>query len=55
MVSHGGQRGRVTAIRDMIRRKRDRELLKMSEEHFRAIADYTYDCETWMAPEGRLV
>ena len=36
------------AVRERIR------LLEDSEERFHAIADYTYDLEVWLAPDGRL-
>lgn len=26
-----------------------------ADEHFRAVADYTYDLESWVAPDGRLL
>ncbi len=55
MVTHDGERVRVTAIRDMTRRKRDRERLIRREERFRAIADYTYNWEIWTDPEGRVL
>jgi PAS domain S-box-containing protein len=29
--------------------------LKEREEHFRAIANYTYDWENWIGPDGRLI
>jgi PAS domain S-box-containing protein len=31
------------------------EELRKSEERFRAIADYTYDWENWVAPDGKLL
>lgn len=34
--------------------KREEEVLKKKEEEFRAIADYTYDWESWIAPDGSL-
>ena len=34
-------------------RQRAEEALSASEERFRAIADYTYDWETWFGTDGR--
>jgi len=31
------------------------EELRQSEERFRAIADYTYDCENWIGNDGKLL
>ena len=39
----------TTAVRERIR------LLEDSEERFHAIADFTYDLELWLAPDGRLL
>ncbi len=36
-------------------RKRSENALRESEKRFRAIADYTYDMEIWVYPNGRLV
>ncbi len=36
-------------------RKRAEEAAKKREEEFRAIANYTYDWESWIAPDGSLV
>jgi PAS domain S-box-containing protein len=36
-------------------RKRMEEELRESENRFRAIADYTYDCECWIDANGKLV
>ena len=41
--------GMTAAIRERIR------LLKESEERFHAIADFTYDLELWLAPDGKLL
>ncbi|HEY3276414.1 MAG TPA: PAS domain S-box protein [Syntrophorhabdaceae bacterium] len=35
--------------------KRAEEKLRESENRFRAIVNYTYDCESWTDPEGKLV
>ena len=31
------------------------QVLRASEERFRTVAEHTYDCEYWAAPDGRLV
>jgi diguanylate cyclase (GGDEF)-like protein/PAS domain S-box-containing protein len=36
-------------------RKRASEVLRESEERFRLIADYTYDWESWVGPDGKLI
>ncbi|MDD2301894.1 MAG: PAS domain S-box protein, partial [Eubacteriales bacterium] len=45
----------LNIIRDIKRHKQAEEALKKSEEKFRAIADYTYDWESWIAPDGALL
>ncbi len=37
------------------RRSLDDENLKKSEEAYRTVADYTYDWEYWVAPDGRML
>ncbi|NDP48556.1 MAG: EAL domain-containing protein, partial [Sulfuriferula multivorans] len=41
--------GMTAAVRERIR------LLEESEERFHAIADFTYDLELWLAPDGKLL
>lgn len=43
----------LAVVRDMSERKRAELALYMSEQRFRAIADYTYDWEVWGSPGGR--
>ncbi len=40
---------------DITDRKRMEVKLRESEQRFRAIADYTYDCEHWFDSDGKLV
>ena len=42
-------------IGSAINRKRSREKLEKSKEWFRAIADYTYDLESWHGVDGKLL
>lgn len=50
--------GEVCAIhalaREVTDERRDREALAASREHYRLIADFTYDWELWVGPGGRL-
>ena len=44
------------AFNSMTKAIRERiQLLEESEERFHAIADFTYDLELWLAPDGRLL
>ncbi len=38
-----------------LERRRMAEALRKSEERFQAIANYAYDWESWLAPDGRLL
>jgi PAS domain S-box-containing protein len=40
---------------EIAERKHAEEALRKSEEKYRAVADFTYDCETWLGPDGRLI
>ena len=42
----------VGILRDISVRKQRAEVLRKSEEQFRIVAEYTYDWETWVGPEG---
>jgi PAS domain S-box-containing protein len=41
--------------RDITDRKRTEDALRRSEEKYRAVADFTYDWETWTSPDGKLI
>jgi len=41
--------------RDVSKRKKTELALYLSEQRFRAIADYTYDWELWLSPGGRVL
>ena len=48
--------GQVMAVYEDVGRARQSELAtRMSEQCFRAIADYTYDWEIWVGPAGRVL
>ena len=47
------QRYLVGVFRDNTERKQAEESLRESEEQFRTVADFTYDWEYWIAPDGR--
>jgi PAS domain S-box-containing protein len=48
--------GRIVAIyNDVSERKRSELAARMSEQCFRAIANYTYDWEVWVGPTGRVL
>lgn len=50
IVIEGGEECFVTAI-DITERKIAEEALKVSEEKFRTVADFTYDWEAWRMPD----
>jgi PAS domain S-box-containing protein len=48
--------GRIVAVYDDISASKRTELIsKMTDQCFRAIADYTYDWEVWVGPSGRVL
>ena len=48
--------GRIVAVYDDVSaRKRTELVTKMTDQCFRAIADYTYDWEVWISPSGRVL
>lgn len=51
----GKLKGYMGVSRDIAKRRQAEEALRLSEERFRAIADYTYDWESWFGADGRLM
>ncbi len=48
--------GQIVAVYDDIgTRKRTELVAQMTDQCFRAIADYTYDWEVWVSPSGRML
>jgi len=48
--------GRIVAVYDDVStRKRTELVARMTDQCFRAIADYTYDWEVWVGPPGRVL
>ncbi len=47
--------GIVGAFQDITERKRMEEVLRESEEKYRMLADFTYDWEYWLGPDGRYI
>ena len=52
-ASIGDTEKMLAVVRDITERKRADLALYLSEQRFRAIADYTYDWEVWVSPGGR--
>jgi len=40
---------------DIIQHKRAEDALRASEQKFRTLVDWTYDCEQWIDPQGNIV
>ena len=48
--------GHIVAVYDDVStRKRTELVARMTDQCFRAIADYTYDWEVWIGPSGRVL
>jgi len=45
----------ISFIRDISEEKRSERTLRESEERFRTVADFTYDWESWIAPDGKYI
>jgi len=49
-----GQKLVFCVCRDITQRKAAADALRESEEHYRIVADHTYDWEYWLTPDGKL-
>jgi PAS domain S-box-containing protein len=45
----------LVTLHDVTLHKQIQQVLQVSEERFRTIADFTYDWEIWLAPDGSLL
>jgi PAS domain S-box-containing protein len=45
----------INLKKEIEERKKVEEALQKSEEKYRAVADYTYDWETWIDPDGKFI
>ncbi len=45
----------ISTVWDVSERKRAEEALRRSEVKYRTVADYNYDWEYWMGPDGRII
>ncbi|MFC1811400.1 PAS domain S-box protein [Thermodesulfobacteriota bacterium] len=48
----GNPSGIVEYVRDITDRMKAEQALRESEQRFRTVADFTYDWESWIAPDG---
>ena len=47
--------GIVEYVRNITERKKAEISLRESEQRFRTVADFTYDWESWIAPDGTYI
>ncbi len=50
-----GSPATIYYFKDVSERKRAKDALRESNERFHAIADYSYDWESWVGPDGKAV
>ncbi|MEE8373766.1 MAG: PAS domain S-box protein [Dehalococcoidia bacterium] len=55
MTTVDGRTVRVTAVRDITERRQVEEALQEAELRYRTVADFTYDWEYWVGPDGTLL
>jgi PAS domain S-box-containing protein len=55
MDKDGSPSGIVEYVRNITERKKTEIALRESEQRFRTVADFTYDWESWIAPDGTYI
>jgi PAS domain S-box-containing protein len=55
MDKDGSPSGIVEYVRNITERKKAELALRESEQRFRTVADFTYDWESWIAPDGTYI
>ncbi len=55
MDNDGSPSGIVEYVRNITERKKAELALRESEQRFRTVADFTYDWESWIAPDGTYI
>jgi len=55
VIEMRGEKHLLSLVSDIGERKKAQEALRESKEKYRAIADFTYDWETWMGPDGKFI
>jgi len=54
-INYAGRPAILSVARDITERKRNQELLLEKEIKFSTVADFTFDWEYWVAPEGNII
>ncbi len=54
-INYAGRPAILSVARDITERKRNQEILLEKEIKFSTVADFTYDWEYWVAPEGSII
>ena len=54
-INYAGRPAILTVARDVTERKRNGQTLIENEVKFRTVADFTYDWEYWIAPDGHII